>query len=367
METGGIAPQPGPGRSMSAWWTTTTAIAAALVIALAALGLLWLLARPLTLLALGIVIASALAPVVNWLGRRLPRVAAVVVAYLVVLLVLGGIGWIVLPTVARQGVAFVERAPDLLNRAQLWLRRFPGVDPETITEAITSQLGQVSSALLALPVALVSSVLDLVFIVFLSIYWLLESSERHAFVLSLFPGHRRSGVADLLSDVGQAMGGFVRGTVIDGAIVGVLSYLGLTIIGVDFALVLALTAGVLEVLPILGPVLASIPMLLVALSESVTQAAIVLAFILALQQLESNVLLPNIMRSQTAVSPLISLLAVFVGGALGGLVGALAAIPLAAALRVIILRVVAPLLRRWTGAEAQPPGTTTEPGSEDGK
>ena len=142
---------------------------------------------------------------------------------------------------------------------------------------------------------------------------------------------------------------------------GVFTYVGLTIIGLDLALTLSILAGLLEVIPVLGPVLAAIPMLIIALLESPTQALVVLLFVLALQQVESRILLPFIMRSQTEVSPLLVLVAIFVGEALGGLLGAIVAIPLVSMLRVFVQRVVAPWARRRTGA----PSLEEMPSEED--
>jgi predicted PurR-regulated permease PerM len=133
-------------------------------------------------------------------------------------------------------------------------------------------------------------------------------------------------------------------------IIATLYFIGLTIFGIPFALALALFAGLMEFIPVIGPTLAAIPMVALALAESPTRALIVLAFVLAMQQFESNVIMPNVVRSQTEVSPLLALLSLFAGVSLGGLLGALVAIPLAAAARVFFVQVIAPGIRRWTGA-----------------
>ncbi len=146
------------------------------------------------------------------------------------------------------------------------------------------------------------------------------------------------------------MGGFVRGVVIDAAIIGALVYIGLLVIGVKYTLALALIAGLGEVVPIVGPIVGAIPALLVALLDSPTQALIVAGFFLAVQQIESNIVTPFVMRSQTDIPPILTLLALLVGGALGGIFWALVAIPVAGALRVLVLHLVAPAIRRWTGA-----------------
>ncbi len=158
------------------------------------------------------------------------------------------------------------------------------------------------------------------------------------------------------------MGGFVRGVVIDAAIIGALVYVGLSVIGVEYTLVLALIAGLGEVVPIVGPIVGSIPAILVALLDSPTQALIVAGFFFAVQQIESNIVTPFVMRSQTDIPPILTLFAVAVGGAIGGIFWVLIAIPAMGALRVLVLRVLAPAEREWVDAPPPAPdGRQGEP------
>jgi predicted PurR-regulated permease PerM len=337
-------------RETRTWWHSTLSIAVALVIAVAALYVVNLLARPLALLALAIVISSALAPPVDWVGRWLPRVAAVIAVYLLLLLLIAGLGWVIVPPLVAQIQAVIVQLPALLEDAQSLLDRFPGVDMSTLTEVISSQLGEISALLVTLPMAVVSSILEILFVLFMSIYWLIQGPARHRFVLSLLPVGERRGAAEVLAKIGNAMGGYVRGAAINGLIIGALTYVGLLFLGLEYTLVLALFAGVMEVIPIAGPIIASIPIIGLALGESLSRGLMAAGFFVLLQQFEGNLLSPTVMHSQTRLSPLLALLSVFIGGALGGLLGAVVAIPLTAALRVIVVEVVAPFIRRWTGA-----------------
>jgi predicted PurR-regulated permease PerM len=123
------------------------------------------------------------------------------------------------------------------------------------------------------------------------------------------------------------------------------------LIGFDYPLVGGLITMVGELLPVVGPIAAAVPIVALALVQSPTTALAVLVLYVVLQRVEGQLLTPNIMNSQTHISQVLALLALFAGGALGGILGALVAIPLAAALRVFVLRVVAPAVRRWTGAD----------------
>ncbi len=333
-----------------AWWRIALIGALALALALGTLALVWLFARPLAMLVFGIVLAQALSPLVAYLERWISRTTAVIVVYLALLLVLVGLGWIVIPALASQIQELVSRAPTLFNWAQNWIARGQELSGGRLINALENQLARIGEVLLGIPVAIFASAFEILLILFTSLYWLLATPDLKRFVLSLFPLQRRAQADDILNDMGQAMGGYVRGIVLDAVIVGVIAYVGFLFIGVDYPLVLALFGGLMEIIPTLGPIIAAIPAIGIAFLESPTQALIVLVFWIALQQFESYVLFPNVMRTQTDIPPLLVVLALFAGGSVGGLLRILIAVPLAGALRVFIQRVVAPAVRQWSGA-----------------
>ena len=150
--------------------------------------------------------------------------------------------------------------------------------------------------------AVVSSILEILFVLCMSIYWLIQGPARHRFVLSLLPVGERRGAAEVLAKIGNAMGGYVRGAAINGLIIGALTYVGLLFLGLEYTLVLALFAGVMEVIPIAGPIIASIP--IIGLAPGVAQQGPDgRRLFRPLQQFEGNLLLPTVMHSQTRLSP----------------------------------------------------------------
>lgn len=325
-------------------------LALALALALGALALIWLLARPLALLFSAIVIAESLAPIVGWLARWLPRWSAIGAVYLGLALAAGAVGWLVVPPMIDQAEALIQNGPDLAEQSRTWLRQLDPTEQDRIVAVLLSRLDELGSLLVSVPVAVVSAATEVLLVLVMSIYWLAEGPALRRFTLSLVPAERRSWAAAVLREMGRTMGGYVRGVVIDAAVMAVLTYPGLVLIGVRFPLVLALLTGVGELVPIIGPIIAAIPALAIALTASPTQALQVLVFFVVLQQIESNLLTPNIMRRQTDVPQLLILFALLAGGAVGGILGALVAIPLAGAARVLVLRVVTPLVLEWTGA-----------------
>jgi predicted PurR-regulated permease PerM len=342
------------------WLWLTGVLAVGLVVGLGLLYLLGRVARPLALVVLGITVASALTPLVSWLCRWLTRVLAVLLVYTVLLLIVAAMGAVVVPALVNQAEQVVSLAPTVARQVQNWLQGIGWLHQVNMIDLLTSQIAKVGTGLLALPLAIFSSLFDIVVIFFISLYWLIVAPSMHCFGLSLFPKERWPALEGLFVEMGGAMGGYIRGTAINGAIVAALSYAGYSIIGVSYPLVLALLAGLFEFIPTLGPMLSGIIAIGVALLQSPAKALIVLIFAVVLQELENHVLVPNVMRSQTNTSPLLVIVALLIGTTLGGLIGALVAIPLAGALQAFVTRVVAPEVRRWTGA---PPSATSVRGT----
>ena len=339
-----------PGVTASRWWRGIALGALSLALALGLLAAVWLLARPLALLLAAIVIAQALSPVVGWWERRLPRPLAIGLVYLALLLAIAALVGLVVPAIISQVQELLDNGPRLLEQGRAWLDRWRWLGVDRLAGALGSNSGEAGTALVMVPVKVLSAAVELILILAMSAYWLAALPRLHRFALSLVPERRRPRAAALLQEIGYTMGGYVRGVAIDALVIGVAVSLGLTVIGVDYALVLALLAALGEFVPVIGPTVAAVPAIVIALFDSPFKALLVLAFYAAIQLAESYLLLPNVMRTQSDIPPLLVLFALAAGGAIGGVLGALVAIPLAGAIQVLVVRVAAPAMRRWTGA-----------------
>lgn len=332
------------------WWWVVTSLSMALLLGLGFLEGIRLFAGPIALLIVGISLAAGVAPLVDRLSTRIPRNLAILMVYLAIAAGFALLFWIIIPPLGSQMEGLLDRAPQWIAQIQQWIAQSGLAPPGSLGQGFSGQLGAFGNSLVALPMRLITWVVDLILIYVISIYWLLAAPSIRGFFLSLFPPERHPAITDLIEDLGTAMGGYIRGTVIDGVIVAGIIYIGLRAIGIDYPLVLSLLSGILEFIPVLGPFIAGIAMGLVALSQSPGQALIVVIFALLVQQFENHLLVPNIMRSQTNITPLLAVIAIFAGAAIGGLVGALVAIPLAAGFRVLLNRLVIPAVRRAAGA-----------------
>jgi predicted PurR-regulated permease PerM len=332
------------------WWWVVSALAVGLILGIGFLAVFNMIARPLALIILAIAIATALNPIVDRLDRRIPRVLAAILVYLILLLILVGIAWLIVPTLFAQATSLINNLPGLIDEVQEFLENVTFINVDEIFETAFDQIGTFAIALIALPLNAASYLIDILLILFVALYWIILTPQIKTFFLSLFPIDRRNRLESVLDRMGGAMGGYVRGVAIDGLIIAVLTTIGLTIIGVEFAMVLGIVAGMLEIIPVVGPFIGGFLILSTALAQDPSLVLPTLIFVLILQQVESNILVPNIMKTQTEISPLLVLLAVFIGSTIGGLIGALAAIPLVAALRVLIRYMIAPAIRVSTGA-----------------
>ncbi len=340
-------------RGLALWWWITSSIAAALFFSLGALYLIGELAQVLAIFVLGITLAATLELVADGLSSKIPRVVAVLCIYLVLIAILTAAALLITPVLVQQARDLGAGLPELIDQLRNWLALPENLPVPSLGEILMNSLGTFGSAIVALPITMVNSLLYVILVIFISLYWLLLSPQMMRYVLNLYPPQRHERVRSLLHQIGQSMGGYLRASVISGVIMGLLTYIGLVIIGVPYPAVLSLLMGILEVVPAVGPIIAGFFIVIVALLQSPRMALIALVFVIVLQQAEGNILVPNIMRRATQISPLLVILALLAGSAIGGLLGALVSIPVVAAMKVITDELIAPAVKRWIAASEE--------------
>lgn len=310
------------------------------------------LAEPLVLLFMAVVIAEALAPVVTQVQRWMPRIAAIIAIYAVLLVL--GVAFVlfVVPPLVTETQKAVSNLPHLLSQAAALINRVAPGQGQRFIATVRPGVAQIAQGFAQPSVSTLTALGEAVQVVFLSLYWLVARPGLKRLSLSLVPSTRHDHVNGVLDEMSRTMGGYVRGVFIDAIIVGLILYIGLLVLGVRYPLLLATVGAVGELVPIIGPTIAEALATAMALLISPERALIVLAFYLTLEQVDGNVILPLVVRQQANISPLLITFAVFAGAWVDGVVGALVAIPLAGALQVIFLRVLVPLIQEWTGATA---------------
>jgi len=335
-------------------WRIVPPLAAALALGLGLLASVRYLARPLAVLILAITIGEALEPLVTRLQHHMRRALAIALVYAGLVTLAGLAGWLVVPELVTQAREIGEKQlPGWIDRGQAFIDRWDPSAGGTVRRAATERLGAMSGGLVTLPFKAFTVAIEIILVVFLSAYWLLGGPAVRGFVLSLVSPASRDKTAAVLQEMGDAMGGYVRGAAISAVIMGALAWLGLLLIGVDYALALGALTTLGEPIPYVGPILVGGVVVLVALAQSPAKAALALALYTVLQQLESNFVAPNILSRATRTSQALVIFALVAGAAIGGLLGALVAIPLAGVLRVLMQELIAPAIRRWLDPEPQ--------------
>jgi predicted PurR-regulated permease PerM len=296
---------------------------------------------------LGVLLATGLRPLMAWLQRmHLPRYAAASIALGVLIATMIGIVVLITPIAAAQTAALAIALPELLTDLQdqllasrLALVRQLGAQLRMLSIQAADPAGGSTTTMVDTALAWAPGVARALFfgvsILLFAYYWLLYRDRSITGLLLLLAPERREGIQSVWQQIESRIGAFVRGQVTLAVVTGVFSLIGYWAIGLPYALVLALIAGLLEFIPFLGAILATALAVTVGLSVSPELALLALGAGLVIQQLENNILAPRIMEKAVGISPVVTLLA-FVGfAALFGPLGGFVAVPLAAALQLI--------------------------------
>ncbi len=314
--------------------------AAAVLLVLSAAEAVGRVLRPIAHLGLvvlfAIVVAFVLAPLATRLERVVrSRTAAVVVSFLAALAVLfGAIALLAAPLISESG-RLADQIPTYVERLQsgdavtVLGVQIPDELRARLGSAVGDLGGQFAVQAVAIVVTIVSGVVDLFLVLIIALYLLLGQRRIRAFALRALPHRYREPVEGVEAEVARVFGAYVRGQLVLALLVGVASTIALLVLGVPYALFLGVFAGVVELVPILGPVLGAIPAVLVAMFQPFPLVLwVVLAFVI-IQQVESNLLVPRISGHAVGLHPLAAMLALLIGLEVGGIVGALFAVPLA--------------------------------------
>lgn len=326
---------------------------AAQIIAMAAgaLVILWclyLVRDVLLLIYVSLVLAIGFSPIVRLIerqrllpkgARRVPRWVAILTIYVAILGTLTVIGIMIVPTLVEQGRQLWTEAPKIVDRSQDWLVNAGLIDhPITLKEAVqqapgtSDAVGTVAGAVFGI----LGGLFGLLTILILTFYLLVEADNLRASFLALFPKRQRPRIEKASRTATIKISAWLSGQLLLGTIIGITAAIGLWLMGVPYFYVLALIAGIGEMIPVVGPLVSAAPAVAVAATISWQKALMVAGFFLIQQQFENHVLVPKIMERQVGISAVGVILALLIGGSLLGVLGAILAIPTAAILHVVV-------------------------------
>ncbi|MBA3823841.1 MAG: AI-2E family transporter [Ktedonobacterales bacterium] len=317
---------------------------------------LWLashVARSLIILGLAALVAYALSPVVAALSRRMPRMLALIIVYLVLIGALGGLIFLVINTAVTQLTSLVPQISHFLA---------PGADSkpsplvqtlynlglsqqqiDSFSQQLTAQLGGFASNVVPLITGFVNSVLDLVLILVISVYLIIDGQRVTAWLRTSTPMAMRGRIISFLETLRHVIGGYIRGQLIMSTLIGVLVGGGMAVFQVPYALLLGVLAFILEFIPILGTITSGIICVLIALTQGYGIALGVLIYFIVVHVIEGDVVGPRILSRAVGVHPAVSMVALIAGSELFGVLGALLASPVAGLTQAVI----ADLYQEW--------------------
>jgi len=316
------------------------------ILVLFAFFLLYLLADVVVILLFAIVIASAVGPFVGWFEkRRIPRMVAVLLLYLMVFSLGIVLSSLILPSVSSDLSQLTSYLPKItrdiagsLDSVQEGSPRYFDfvAEIQNILEVLSSYLQQFSQSALNLVIGAFGGIFSFVAIVVISFYLSVMRKGIESFLQAVVPERYEEYVVDLWKRVEVKVGLWLQGQLLLALVVGLMVFVGLALLDVKFALVFALLAMALEIVPVAGPVLAAIPAILLAFVQDPALAVWVFVLYVAVQQIENHLLVPLVLGKTTGLNPIVVILAILIGGQLAGLAGALLGVPVATILVEIL-------------------------------
>jgi predicted PurR-regulated permease PerM len=330
-----------------------------LVVALALL--IYFIRETIPILVLAVLVAYLLNPIVTLATKRLkiPRAVACALVYLVLIAVLIEAGILIVPNIIRQLAAVIGDFDALVIQILAAGRDLPvisnwagALDPTEVSAQLREEgrlLLEQSPRFLA---GAASSLLSLFLVLVLSLYLLIDSERFQARIHAAVPPTYRGDYERIMRELDAVWAGFLRGQILLALIIGIVTTIALTVLGVRNALLLGILAGVLEVVPNLGPILAMVPAVLIAFFQGSTNWAIdntifallVVATYFAIQQLENHIVVPNVLGASVNLPPVLILAGTVVGASLGGVLGIFLAAPVLATARLFFRYVFSKLL-----------------------
>jgi len=310
-----------------------------------------------------IIVALLLSLVADPLERRgLPRPLGALVGVLLVLGAVGGILALLVPAIASEGARFVERLPETANDLGKQVGAVTGGEPAQAGDRIQQAFDRLSSdptrflgPLAAVAGGLAGILAAIVLILIIAYYMAARPEPLISGGLRLFPPHRREWAHDVLMRLRDAWAGWLKGVAVDMVITGVLLYIGLSLIGLDFAFLFAVLSALFVVVPYFGAIAGGVPPVLVALTDSPQLALAVFLVYVVVQQIEGNVIVPMVMARVVKLHPAVIAIGVVVVSQLFGVVGLIVAVPLISAAVILTEEIwVKPMERRRSAFRVLP-------------
>lgn len=292
---------------------------------------------------LALVLAYALEPALSHAQRFLPRALAALLIYALALGLLA-LGILLLaPPAIQQSESLAEKLPGYLDQLNGY-QPFPGLD---LSGSLRALAQSTLSSALQIAEAIAGGVVDTALVLVLGFWFVVDGGRMARLAIRLLPESQRDKARFVQDTVSHVLGAYIRGQLIMAAIIGVSAGAGSALLGVKYPVLIGILAFLFELIPMVGPILGSLPAVMISLTQPWPLVVKVILFFIAMQVVENNVLAPRITGHAVGLHPVAALLAIVIGADLGGVVGALFAVPVAGVASVLIAAV-------WKGWRGEP-------------
>ena len=317
---------------------------------------LWILRDLALVIVTSVVLASSIEPGIKFLGKyRVHRILAVLMIYITLTGLFFGLVYSFVPPVVNEVSDITRSLPEMMHSidqsifggksllapAFTQIGQIGSGAPNPLLDGLVSKISGASdgtaSGALSTASAVLGGLFSFVLIVVLSFYFAMQEHGIENFLRIIIPFGNEDYVINLWERSKAKIGKWMQGQLLLGVLIFVLVYMGLTIFGVPYAMTLAVLAGVLELIPVFGPIMSAIPAVVLAFTTGGASLALIIAgFYLLVQQFESHLIYPLVVRKVVGVPPILVILALIIGAQLGGFLGILISVPVAAALMELV-------------------------------
>ena len=311
---------------------------------------LYLVREILAVLFVSLILASALDPWVDWMqNKKIPRAIGVLFIYLAMFLIVGTVIYLIIPPIITQVSELTENFPVIVEKVisgAEFLRNYSAEHGllENIKEnvgSISSNVQSAASSIFSTVTGIFGGIFTFFLVLVITFYMAVEENAIKKIVWSIAPKNHQVYVMHLVNRMQKKIGLWLRGQLILSVIIFVLTFTALSIVNLftgqmEYALVLALLAGLTEFVPYLGPLIAAIPAVFLALTVSPVLAIVVALVYYVIQLMENNIIVPKLMQKVIGLNPVVSIAVLLIGFKVAGIAGAILSIPVATAVSVFI-------------------------------
>ncbi len=318
------------------------------IVVLAIVALIYIIWDALALLFVAIIFSAAVDPWVDWLQQyKFPRAASILMIYIILLAIFSLVIVLMIPPITEQIGQIINNFPGYYEKISMGVHSLQDrvasensqIANDSIVNALenlSTTLAQTTRSIFVTITSIFGGLFSLLMVLVMTFYVTVEEDALKKFVKIITKPKYRSYIMNLIDRMQLKIGLWLRGQLMLSLVVGILTYIGLSILGVKYALLLAIVAGIFEIIPYLGPWLSAIPAVIVTFSDSFTKVILVAIVYLFIQQLENHLIVPKLMHRMVGLNPIVVIMAILIGFKLGGAVGGLIGVPVAAAISVYL-------------------------------